>query len=88
MWQVCSGTKGASDADELIGTATEYESQMTALINQYRSVFERKDLPFLYVQLARWPNYQYTQNVREAQRTTLGNTNLHDSFERGDDGFP
>ena len=59
-------------------TATEYESQMTALINQYRSVFERKDLPFLYVQLARWPNYQYTQNVREAQRTTLDNANLQD----------
>lgn len=59
-------------------TATEYESQMTALINQYRSVFERKDLPFLYVQLARWPNYQYTQNVREAQRTTLDNSNLQD----------
>ena len=52
---------------------------MTTLINQYRNVFGRKDLPFLYVQLARWPNYQYTQNVREAQRTTLGNTNLHDS---------
>lgn len=70
--------QGCDDAMNF-STATEYESQMTALINQYRSVFGRKDLPFLYVQLARWPNYQYTQNVREAQRTTLGNTNLHDS---------
>ena len=70
--------QGCDDAMNF-STATEYESQMTALINQYRSVFERKDLPFLYVQLARWTNYQYTQNVREAQRTTLGNTNLHDS---------
>ncbi len=70
--------QGCDDAINY-GTALEYESQMTTLINQYRTVFGRKDLPFLYVQLARWTNYQYTQNVREAQRTTLGNTNLHDS---------
>lgn len=69
--------QGCNDAMNF-STATEYESQMTALINQYRSVFGRKDLPFLYVQLARWPNYQYTQNVREAQRTTLDNANLQD----------
>lgn len=69
--------QGCDDAMNF-STATEYESQMTALINQYRSVFERKDLPFLYVQLARWPNHQYTQNVREAQRTTLDNANLQD----------
>lgn len=69
--------QGCSDANNY-GTALQYESQMTTLINQYRSVFERKDLPFLYVQLARWPNYQYTQNVREAQRTTLDNANLQD----------
>lgn len=70
--------QGCDDANNY-GTALQYESQMTTLINQYRNVFGRKDLPFLYVQLARWPNYQYTQNVREAQRTTLDNTNLHDS---------
>lgn len=70
--------QGCDDANNY-GTALQYESQMTTLINQYRNVFGRKDLPFLYVQLARWPNYQYTQNVRETQRTTLGNTNLHDS---------
>lgn len=70
--------QGCDDANNY-GTALQYESQTTTLINQYRNVFGRKDLPFLYVQLARWPNYQYTQNVREAQRTTLGNTNLHDS---------
>ena len=67
--------QGCSDANNY-GTALQYESQMTTLINQYRNVFGRKDLPFLYVQLARWPNYQYTQNVREAQRTTLDNANL------------
>lgn len=69
--------QGCDDAMNF-ATATEYESQMTALINQYRTVFGRKNLPFLYVQLARWMNYQYTQNVREAQRTTLDNANLQD----------
>lgn len=69
--------QGCDDAMNF-ATATEYESQMTTLINQYRTVFGRKNLPFLYVQLARWPNYQYTQNVREAQRTTLDNANLQD----------
>ncbi|CUN88050.1 putative sialic acid-specific acetylesterase [Bifidobacterium adolescentis] len=69
--------QGCDDANNY-GTALQYESQMTALINQYRNVFGRKDLPFLYVQLARWTNYQYTQNVREAQRTTLDNANLQD----------
>lgn len=67
--------QGCDDANNY-GTALQYESQMTTLINQYRNAFGRKDLPFLYVQLARWPNYQYTQNVREAQRTTLDNANL------------
>ena len=69
--------QGCDDANNY-GTALQYESQMTALINQYRNVFGRKDLPFLYIQLARWTNYQYTQNVREAQRTTLDNANLQD----------
>lgn len=69
--------QGCDDAMNF-ATATEYESQMTALINQYRTVFGRKNLPFLYVQLARWTNYQYTQNVREAQRTTLDDANLQD----------
>lgn len=69
--------QGCDDANNY-GTALQYESQMTTLINQYRNVFGRKDLPFLYVQLARWTNYQYTQNVREAQRTTLDNANLQD----------
>lgn len=57
-------------------TALAYESQMTLLINQYREVFDQDDLPFLYVQLARWPGYQYTQNVRFAQLNTLSNAGL------------
>lgn len=60
-------------------TALAYESQMTLLINQYREVFDQDDLPFLYVQLARWPGYQYTQNVRFAQLNTLSNAGLRDA---------
>ena len=60
-------------------TALAYESQMTSLINQYRAVFDQDDLPFLYVQLARWPGYQYTQNVRFAQLSTLKNVGLHNA---------
>ena len=67
--------QGCDDSIDYV-TAAQYESRMTALINQYRVVFGRSDLPFLYVQLARWPYYHYTQDVREAQRTTLGNVNL------------
>lgn len=60
-------------------TAMAYESQMTLLINQYREVFDQDDLPFLYVQLARWPGYQYTQNVRFAQLNTLSNAGLRNA---------
>lgn len=60
-------------------TALAYESQMTLLINQYREVLDQDDLPFLYVQLARWPGYQYTQNVRFAQLNTLSNAGLRNA---------
>lgn len=58
-------------------TALAYESQFTALINQYRKVFDDASLPFLYVQLARWDDNQYTQIVRQAQLSTLDNPNLN-----------
>ncbi len=67
-------------------TALAYESQMTLLINQYREVFDRDDLPFLYVQLARWPGYQYTQNVRLAQLNTFEQCRITQCFQRCNDG--
>ena len=67
-------------------TALAYESQMTLLINQYREVFDQDDLPFLYVQLARWPGYQYTQNVRFAQLNTLKQCRITQCFQRCNDG--
>ena len=68
--------QGCNDAANN-ATALVYESQFTALINQYRKVFDDASLPFLYVQLARWPGYQYTQIVRQAQLSTLDNPNLN-----------
>ena len=70
--------QGCNDASTL-STSLDYESQMTALINQYRKVFDESTLPFLYVQLARWSGYQYTQNVRQGQLRTLDNANLRNS---------
>lgn len=70
--------QGCDDAAAL-STSLDYESQMTALINQYRKVFDESTLPFLYVQLARWSGYQYTQNVRQGQLRTLDNANLRNS---------
>jgi sialate O-acetylesterase len=70
--------QGCNDAANN-ATALAYESQFTALINQYRKVFDDKELPFLYVQLARWPGYQYTQIVRQAQLSTLDNPNLNNT---------
>ena len=63
--------------------ALAYGSQFTALINQYREVFDDKELPFLYVQLARWPGYQYTQIVRQAQLSALDNPNLNSTGNVG-----
>ena len=60
-------------------TSLAYEARFTALINQYRKVFDNKNLPFLYVQLARWPGYQYTQIVRQAQLSALDNPNLNNT---------
>lgn len=74
--------QGCDDADSN-ATALAYESQFTALINQYRKVFDDEELPFLYVQLARWPGHQYTQIVRQAQLSALDNPNLNNTDNVG-----
>lgn len=74
--------QGCNDAANN-ATALAYESQFTALINQYRKVFDDAPLPFLYVQLARWPGYQYTQIVRQAQLSALDNPNLNSTGNVG-----
>ncbi|PWG65903.1 sialate O-acetylesterase [Bifidobacterium callitrichidarum] len=51
--------------------ALAYLSRFTALITQYRAVFDEKDLPFLYVQLARNGGAPYTPVVRQAQSDAL-----------------
>lgn len=70
--------QGCSDA-ETLENALKYQSEFTAVINQYREVFADKDLPFLYVQLARYAVSPYTQIVRQAQLATLTSPDLGDA---------
>ncbi|UPL51203.1 sialate O-acetylesterase [Hymenobacter sublimis] len=59
------------------GRAQDYQALMTSLINDWRTHFQRPDLPFLYVQLANFmavksePSESGWAEVREAQRRTL-----------------
>ena len=62
--------QGESDAI-IQSTALSYSAYFTKLINQYRQVFNQDDLPFLYVQLARYAGYPETSTVRQAQLDTL-----------------
>lgn len=67
--------QGCNDAWQL-QNALDYEARFSTLINDYRAVFADPELPFLYVQLARWGGAQYTQYVRQAQLDTLTDANL------------
>ncbi|NEG54846.1 sialate O-acetylesterase [Bifidobacterium sp. SMA15] len=62
--------QGENDAAEE-APALQYETNFATLINQYRETFDDADLPFLYVQLARYPGYAYTPLVRQAQANIL-----------------
>lgn len=68
--------QGENDAAEQ-APALQYETHFTMLINQYRNVFSDPDLPFLYVQLARYTGYTYTPIVRQAQFDVLDSSALH-----------
>lgn len=48
-----------------------YSTNFVTLINQYRSVFNDADLPFLYVQLTRYAADVDTQGIRQAQLDAL-----------------
>ena len=63
--------------------ALDYEARFSTLINDYRTVFEDPQMPFLYVQLARWGGAQYTQYVRQAQLDTLTDPNLKNTANLG-----
>lgn len=67
--------QGENDAAEQL-PALQYEVRFTTLINQYRDVFGNADLPFLYVQLARYTGYAYTSIVRQAQLDVLHSGSL------------
>ena len=48
----------------------DYAYKMRALINGWRSVWNRPDLPFYYVQLPQWRSYAWTY-AREEQRRAM-----------------
>lgn len=48
-----------------------YSANFVTLINQYREIFQDADLPFLYVQLARYDEDVDTAGVRQAQLDAL-----------------
>lgn len=69
--------QGESDAVNQ-SAALSYSANFTKLINQYRTLFGQDDLPFLYVQLARFTGYPEMATVRQAQLdalSTAANTN-------------
>lgn len=68
--------QGENDTAEQ-APALQYETHFATLINQYRAVFGDPDLPFLYVQLARYTGYAYTPIVRQAQFDVLDSSALH-----------
>ena len=48
----------------------DYSHKMRALINGWRNVWDRPNLPFYYVQLPQWSSYAWTY-AREEQRRTM-----------------
>lgn len=70
LWyQGCADASRAADVDA-------YTQRMVALINQYRDDFDDADLPFLYVQLARYATDQDFRGIRQRQLDTLGDARL------------
>jgi sialate O-acetylesterase len=71
--------------------AWDYQRLMTAMIQDWRRVWQRGDLPFLFVQLANFrqnpplPGASWWAEVREAQRLTLGlpNTGMASAIDIG-----
>lgn len=61
--------QGESDAT-YANWAVNYKRNFTTLINQYRQAFGDADLPFLYVQIARYKN-PYSAQIRQAQFASL-----------------
>lgn len=66
--------QGEKDAMSAASTDT-YTGNFLALIREYRELFDDAELPFLYVQLARYDDNPYTAEIRQAQlqaMTALG----------------
>ncbi len=70
LWyQGCNDAARTADVDA-------YTQRMVALINQYREDFGDDDLPFLYVQLARYATDTDFRGIRQRQLDVLGDEGL------------
>ncbi|MCH9276638.1 sialate O-acetylesterase [Bifidobacterium amazonense] len=70
--------QGEQDADSY-DTALAYQYNFTTLISQYRSFFKNKNLPFLYVQLARYGGGSNWSTIRQAQFAVAANSGRDDA---------
>ncbi|PST45791.1 sialate O-acetylesterase [Bifidobacterium callitrichos] len=59
--------------------ALAYQYNFSTLIKQYRRLFDNSQLPFLYVQLARFPGNDDWAKVRQAQFVVAANVDGKDS---------
>ena len=77
LWyQGCDDARGAN-------TVRIYTQQMVRLINQYRADFDDDDLPFLYVQLARFVTDDDFRGIREQQLDVLKSPQLNNADNIG-----
>ena len=74
--------QGCADAHRS-NTVRIYTQQMVRLINQYRADFDDDDLPFLYVQLARFVTDDDFRGIREQQLDVLKSPQLNNADNIG-----
>lgn len=68
------------EKDAMVQSSTKtYTGNFLALIRQYRTIFRDTDLPFLYVQLARYSENPYTSEIQIAQLQALNALGLHNN---------
>lgn len=69
------------EKDAMVQSSTKtYTGNFLALIRQYRTIFRDTDLPFLYVQLARYSGNPYTSEIQIAQLQALNALGLHNNI--------
>lgn len=78
--------------EEMLGKQSLYEKMLTALIKDWRSVWEEQDLPFLLVQLPAWirwlgmenKGFEITRRCQEKVADTVKNVWISSSSDQGE----